>query len=116
MQRGLTYRFIGEADPRHNDRAIAELTTGLDALPPETRRSEWAAWFSCDLAHVHAQAGDPDRACVVASGITDIAARTRSKWLTTRIRLVHAQLQRSWPDQHGVRELGEQVHALTGSP
>ncbi|HWE89230.1 MAG TPA: hypothetical protein VG317_07180 [Pseudonocardiaceae bacterium] len=113
MQRGLTYRFIGEADPRRNDRAIAELTTGLDALPPETHRSEWAAWFACDLAHVHAQAGNPDRACAVASGITDIAARTNSEWLTTRILLVHKQLRRSWPDRHDVRNLDERIRALT---
>lgn len=113
MQRGLTYRFIGEADPRSNDRAITELTTGLDALPPETRLSEWAAWFACDLAHVHAQAGDPDRACAVAASTTDIAARTRSEWLTTRIRLVHAQLRHSWPDLHEVRELDEHIHTVT---
>lgn len=112
MQQGLTYRFIGAADPTHNDRAIAELDAGLAGLPPETRGSEWVAWFSCELAQAHIQADDPDRACAIVADVVDIAARTGSAYLTPTIHRAHALLRRSWPDLPAVRDLDEQVRTL----
>ncbi|GDY32614.1 hypothetical protein [Gandjariella thermophila] len=114
-QQGAVYRFIGAADPKRNDRSIAELEAGLGALPPGSRGAEWAAGFRCELAQAHVQAGDPDRACAIVADVLDIATGTGSAYLTPSIRRVHALLRRSWPDLPAVRELDDQVRALRSS-
>ncbi|MGH3565642.1 MAG: helix-turn-helix domain-containing protein [Pseudonocardia sp.] len=112
LQRGLTYRYIGRADSARNDKAEAELVVGLAGLPPDTRHSEWATIFTCHLADVYAQAGDPEQACAVAIQVTEVARATASTRLTSHLNRLHARLQKQWPDLPAVTELAETLRTL----
>jgi len=84
LQRGLAYRLLG----RH-DEAIALLTAGLAAIPPEGRRSEWAATYMAELALTLLAMGDRSGAAGAAAEVTDIARATGS----TRLVQVAARLR-----------------------
>jgi transcriptional regulator with XRE-family HTH domain len=76
MQRGLAYRYLG----RHRE-AIDLLTTGLDAMSPDMRRSEWVGVYVYQLARIHADLGDRDTALARLAEVEGIATETGSERL-----------------------------------
>jgi tetratricopeptide (TPR) repeat protein len=85
MQRGRACLYL-----RRYATAADLLTTGLAAIAPDVRESEWAAWYLADLAACHWALGEREEAAKAAAEITRIAAATASPRLATRA----ASLQR----------------------
>ena len=102
LQRGLAYRYLGRY------RAAAEwLMSGLDALPPESRSTEWTAWYVLQLAAAHLAMGDVQQACATAREAAMVARLTHSEMLTGQLRAFHARLGKRATGQPDVAELGE---------
>ncbi|WP_171843072.1 helix-turn-helix domain-containing protein [Carbonactinospora thermoautotrophica] len=109
LQRGLTYRYLGRHDRARNGQAVAWLTAGLDGLPADQRRAEWAGEFVYHLAVAHEQADEPEQACAVAAEAADIARQTRAIRLRAQLQRLHARLAASWPTLPAVTDLGERL-------
>jgi transcriptional regulator with XRE-family HTH domain len=80
MQRARAYLYLP-------DRAAAAadlLISGLAALPPAVRRSEWVAWYVADLANAYDLLGEHDEAQKAAAEVAEIASETSSKRLAAR--------------------------------
>jgi tetratricopeptide (TPR) repeat protein len=86
LQRGLAYRLLG----RHAQ-AIELLTTGLAAVPPESRGSESIGTYLCQLAAAHAQSGDLVTAATVLGEADRIVAATSSARLRDLARRVRSR-------------------------
>jgi transcriptional regulator with XRE-family HTH domain len=87
MQRGLACRYLGRFP-----QAVDLLTAGLDAIPAEVRRSEWAGQYLYQLAVTHAQAGDHGAAAVALTEVEQIAAATGSVRLREPLRRLRERL------------------------
>jgi hypothetical protein len=109
MEHGLVLRYLGLHDRKHNSLATGYLTAGLDELPVEMQRSEWAADFMYQLAMCHLQSDDPDEACRRAIQAAEIANATCAVRLVRKLESLHAQLAKTWPALSSVSELGEFV-------
>jgi transcriptional regulator with XRE-family HTH domain len=109
MEHGLVLRYLGLHTVNNNSQAIEYLTAGLDELPVEMQRSEWAADFRYQLAMCHVQGDDPDEACRRAIQAAEIANATGAVQLVRKLRSLHAQLAGTWPVLPSVSEFGEFV-------
>lgn len=105
LERGIFYRFLGRDNAAYNDEAISSLTSALDALG-EARKSDWAAEYIYHLAYSYMQAGAPDAASKTSLEVLQVASTTESFRLTKRIRGIHARLEKRWPGNTDVTELG----------
>ncbi|WP_131738394.1 hypothetical protein [Actinomadura roseirufa] len=82
LEHGLTYRILGCSDPAYNGPAIEHLTAGLEGLPADMRKSEWAGDFVYQLARAYEQAGEGQEAARVTAELKEIAAQIGSNRLT----------------------------------
>lgn len=105
LQRGVAYRYLGRTDPVRNRQATDLLTRGLAELPPDMRRSEWAAAYVCHRAVTHIQAGDPVSAAADIVEAAEIAAATASADVRGRAARLYASLAKAWPDEPAVTAL-----------
>jgi tetratricopeptide (TPR) repeat protein len=105
LQRGLAYRYLGR-----NQAAAEWLAHGLDALPPESRSTEWTAWYVLQLAIVHLATGDVQQACATAREVAMVARATHSEMLTGQLQALHARMSKRAPGHPDVAELAELLH------
>ncbi|GAA3961143.1 hypothetical protein GCM10023085_49480 [Actinomadura viridis] len=78
LEHGLTYRILGRTDPDRNATAVELLSKGLEDLPKEMRRSDWAGDFSYELGRAYLQAGERRQAAEIADDLEELARRNRS--------------------------------------
>lgn len=84
LTHGLVIQCLARHDPEYHTEAIDLLTSGLDELPPEMRRSDWAGVYVLRLAAACARAGDLTNAERRASEAARIAADTASPSLASQ--------------------------------
>ncbi|MGH3855699.1 MAG: helix-turn-helix domain-containing protein [Pseudonocardiaceae bacterium] len=113
LQRGLTWHTLGDA--RVAERAATELTSGLDQLPDAERHSEWATIFTVAAAEALTTAGDAEQAIAYAHQALAVCRTTRSTRLAHALCRAHTQMRNTWPTHSAVRELGDEIHPLSGA-
>jgi transcriptional regulator with XRE-family HTH domain len=80
MQRARAYLYL----PDRQGDAAELLTAGLDGLPTELRRSEWAAFYLVDLARAFRALSDEAEAQRVVEEIEELARQIGSKRLALK--------------------------------
>ncbi len=113
LQRGLTWHTLG--DIRFAERAVTELANGLHELPEAERDSEWAAIFVVAAVEALTTAGEAERAVAQAHQAMAVCRATRSTRLAHALRHAHTQMRDTWPTDAAVRELGDEIHLLSGT-
>lgn len=113
LQRGLTWHTLG--DTRFAERAATELANGLHELPEAERDSEWAAIFVVAAAEALTTAGEAERAVAQAHQAVAVCRATRSTRLARALRRAHTLMRDTWPTDAAIRELGDEIHLLSGT-
>jgi transcriptional regulator with XRE-family HTH domain len=113
LQQGLTWHTLRDA--RFAERAATELTNGLHELPEAERHSEWAAFFTVAAAEAFTTAGDAELAIAHARQALAVFRTTRSTHLARLLHRAHTQMRDTWPTHAPVRELGDEIHPLSGA-
>lgn len=109
MEHGWVLRYLGRHDRKYNTLATEYLAVGLDELPVEMQRSEWAADYMYQLAVCYLQSDEPNEACRRAAQAAEIANATGAVQLIDKLVALHAQLTKTWPALPIVSEFGELV-------
>lgn len=107
LEAGFTNVYLGREDPRRNAQAVERLKAGLAELPTEMRGAEWAGDYIAHQAVAHLQASDAEAACAAVLDAAEIARATLSEPLLRRLRGIHAEMKRKWPDDPAVEELSD---------
>ncbi|MET7950422.1 helix-turn-helix transcriptional regulator [Micromonospora sp. NPDC005324] len=85
VQQGSVWRYLGAADSRANDRALALLTTGVAGVSEEASGAEWHGRNLVHLAVAQAQGGDAATARETLAAADAIALATASRELARQV-------------------------------
>ena len=107
LETGLTFVYLGRADPTANHRAVEHLDAGLAALPAGMRRSEWAGEYVSHRAAANMQAGNAEAAAASVVEAAEIASATSSDALLRKLRGLHGRMVARWPEDPAVAELAD---------
>lgn len=79
LERGLTQLHAARWVNARAERAVADLRAGLDGMPAELRRADWAAEYVTHLAAAHIYAGRPAEARTALEDARVVAKATGSR-------------------------------------
>ncbi|MGN9769205.1 helix-turn-helix domain-containing protein [Micromonospora sp. SD12] len=85
VQEGIVWRYLGEADSRANDRALALLTAGVAGVNQEASGADWHGRNLVHLAVAQAQDGDTAAARETLATADAIATAAASRQLSSEV-------------------------------
>ena len=105
-QRGLILAFLASSPSEHAE-AADTISSGVNALPPAIRDSEWLAWYRVQASRARALSGEVGEGAAGLRVALDIVSATGGEKTRTEIAEVQTALAGRWPDDPAVAELGE---------